>query len=80
MLPLSRLNGARPASAAVEHSKFRQLREQSTRERHGDAEHRTQQLAAIAPQGSITEQLAEFIVEARKAFFQPPDVLIDAAV
>src|SRR5437660_826335 len=48
---------------AVEHAKFRQLREQSTREHLADAGHRTQQLVALAPQGSIADQLAEFIVE-----------------
>lgn len=31
-------------------------------------------------QGSVANQLGEFIVEAGKPLFQPPDVLIDAAV
>src|SRR5258705_11668963 len=82
--PLSRLNGARLGQCgdllAVEHAKFRQLREQSTREHLADAGHRTQQLVALAPQGSIADQLAEFIVETRKSLFQPADVLIDATV
>jgi hypothetical protein len=65
---------------AVEHAKFRQLGEQSTREHLADAGHRTQQLVALAPKGSSANQLAEFIIESRKALFQPPDVLIDAAV
>src|SRR5713226_1243005 len=65
---------------AIEHSQFRQLREQSTREHLADAGHRTQQLVALAPQGSGADQFAEFIVELRKSLFQPADVLIDATV
>ena len=65
---------------AVEHAKFRQLREQSTREHLADAGHRTQQLVALAPQGSVANQLVELIVQTGKSLFQPPDVLIDAVV
>jgi hypothetical protein len=32
----------------------------------------TQQLVALAPQGSIANQLGEFIVEAEKSLFQLP--------
>ena len=40
----------------------------------------TQQLVALTPQGSVANQLAEFIVEAGQPFFQLTDVLIDATV
>jgi len=63
---------------AVEHSQFRQLREQRTREHLADSGHRTQQLVTLAPQGSIADQLAEFIVENQKPLFRPSDVFIDA--
>src|SRR6266851_3020863 len=82
IFPLSRLNGARPASAAIclrlSIPSFRQLREQSTREHIADTRHGTQQLVALTPQGSIANQLAEFIVEAGQSRFQPTDVLVDA--
>jgi hypothetical protein len=65
---------------AVEHSQFRQLREQSTREHLADAGHRTEQLVALPSQRSVTNQLTKFIVETRKSLFQPPDVLIDTPV
>src|SRR5882724_2147818 len=61
-------------------SQLGQVCEQSTGEHFADTRHRTQQLVALTPQGSIANQLGEFIVEAGKSLFQPPDVLIDATV
>src|SRR5271155_3564337 len=75
ILPLSRLNGARPASAAIclrlsvpSSGSCASSVLESTLPTPG---HRTQQLVALAPQGSIADQLAEFIVEHRESFFQP---------
>jgi hypothetical protein len=65
---------------AIKHPQFGQLREQRSREHFADPRNRTQQLVALTPQGSIANQLGEFIVEANKSLFQPADVLIDAAV
>src|SRR5216683_1121873 len=65
---------------AIEHSQFRQLREQSTREHLADPGHGTQQLVALTPQGSLANQLGEFSVQTGEPLFQPTDVLIDATV
>src|SRR5438128_7009407 len=54
---------------AIEHSQFGQLREQSTREHLTDPGHGTQQLVALTPEGSIANQLGEFIVETGKSLF-----------
>src|SRR6266852_3232719 len=65
---------------AIEHSQFRQLREQSTREHLADPGHGAQQLVALTPQGSLANQLGEFSVQTGEPLFQPTDVLIDATV
>ncbi len=65
---------------AIEHSQFGQVHEQRTRKHLADTGHGTQQFVAFAPEGSVADQIGEFIVEARKALFQPPDVLIDTTV
>src|SRR6266478_1498838 len=65
---------------AIEHSQFRQLREQSTREHLADPGHGAQQLVAFTPQGSLANQLGEFSVQTGEPLFQPTDVLIDDMV
>ena len=83
MLPLSRLNGARPASAAIclrlsvpssgncASSVLESTLPTPGTERSNSSRSRHK---------GVLRKFAEFIVEHRKSFFQPSDVLIDATV
>src|SRR5216684_1688568 len=54
---------------AIEHSQFRQLREQSTREHLADPGHGVTKLVAPTPQGSLANQLGEFSVQTGEPLF-----------
>jgi hypothetical protein len=55
---------------AIESSQLRQVGEQGSRQHCADTRHRTQQLVTFSPQRGITNQGAEFVIEATEALFQ----------
>jgi hypothetical protein len=65
--PLSRLKGARPASAAIwlaiQRSQFRQLRQQRSREHLADPRHGTQQFVTLTPQRRLANHGAKLSVK-----------------
>jgi hypothetical protein len=83
-LPLSRLKGASPTSAAIclrlsapSSGKRASRVVESTFPTPG---HRAQQLVALAPDRGLADQTGEFVVEPGEPLFQPADVLIKAFV
>src|SRR5262245_59945253 len=82
-VPLSRLNGAKPARAAI---CLRLSSPSSGRwasrvlDNSADARYGSQRLITFAPDGSVTNHATEFVIEAAEPLLQPADVLLDAAV